>query len=121
MAKGHELATWSVKTTSLTYSGGGAVISANVEGTGTGGLGALLGTAVFVNCPKGGPLSYSGLAYQENGEVLLTSGTGAFESIGGHRWKTSAILELSDGRRMLSEGEIELANRSWSGKVYEWK
>jgi hypothetical protein len=120
MAKGNELATWSMKSTSLTYSGGGAIISGNFEGTATGGFGAILGTAIFVDCPKGGPLSYSGMAYLENGEVLLTNGTGTFESAGGHQWKTSAILELSDGSRMLTEGAIDLADRSWSGKAYQW-
>ena len=44
-------------------------------------------------------------------------GQGTFESTGKHRWNTKAILQLSDGRRLATEGEIDLASRSYKGRI----
>ena len=65
-------------------------------------------------------MSYCGVAYQDNGEVLNANGTGSYESSGNHRWRTQSILHLSDGNALFSEGEIDLASRAWSGKVFAW-
>ena len=66
-----------------------------------------------------------GLITQVNFEGEATSfGTvadnGSFESVGPNRWKTSSIWRISNGSALLSEGEIDLASRAWSGKNYEW-
>jgi hypothetical protein len=122
MAKGKQLAEFSMKSTSITYLPGPAgsrLAQANFEGTATGGFGTVAGTATFVGS-KSGTLSYCGAAYLENGNELSASGSGSFESTGKHHWHTQAILHLSDGSALLSEGEIDLAKRSWTGKVSEW-
>ncbi len=42
------------------------------------------------------------------------------KSIGKHRWRTqSPAVQLSDGRTQAFEGEIDLAARSWTGKLFE--
>jgi hypothetical protein len=46
-------------------------------------------------------------------------GQGTTESIGKHRWRTAGFVHISDGRRLASEGEIDLASRSWKGKISE--
>lgn len=122
MAKGNELGTFSSTTTSVTYlpgPAGSTIIQANYEGTASG-FGTIGGTGSFVGGGKGGSLSYCGAAYQENGEVLLANGTGTYESSGTHHWRTQTILHLSDGNVLYSEGEIDLATRVWSGKVFAW-
>jgi hypothetical protein len=50
---------------------------------------------------------------------LHATGQGTYESVGKHRWKTADFLQLSDGRRISGEGEIDLAARSWKGKIFE--
>lgn len=123
MAKGNAAATFSMKSTSQTHlpgPAGSTLIQTNFEGTATGGFGTITGTATFVGGGKGGTVGYIGIAYQENGEVLNTSGTGTYESSGSHRWRTQSILHNSDGSAFYSEGEIDLATRTWSGTVYEW-
>jgi hypothetical protein len=122
MAKGNEVASFSMKSTSATYTpgaGGSTVTSVNFEGTATGGFGTIAGTGVFVGA-KAGTLSYTGVAYMDNGETMFSHGSGSFESTGQHHWKTTGVMDLSDGSRMLSEGEIDLAERTWTGKVYAW-
>ena len=122
MAKGNELATFAMTSTSATFRPGpaGAVITAvNWEGTATGGFGAVLGTAEFVG-GNSGTLSYCGASYLDDGGQLYLNGSGDYESTGQHRWKTTLILDFSDGSRILGEGEIDLAARTWNGKVYSW-
>jgi hypothetical protein len=123
MAKGKELATFSMTSTSVTYTpgpGGSTITQTNFEGTATGGFGTIAGTATFVGGGKGGSLGYCGAAYMDNGDLLNSNGSGSYESSGTHHWKTQSVLQLSDGSALYSEGEIDLATRAWTGKVYEW-
>jgi hypothetical protein len=90
----------------------------NWEGTATG-FGAVFGTATFVGGPKGGTFSWCSIAYLDNGDALAATGQGTFESTGKHRWSTEGFLQISDGRRVASEGEIDLASRSWKGRISE--
>jgi hypothetical protein len=55
----------------------------------------------------------------DDGEEISGAGTGTYESNGKHRWKTQGFVRLSDGRTVTTEGEIELATRSWKGKIFE--
>jgi hypothetical protein len=122
MAKGKKLADFSMQVTSITFvpgQAGSMVNQANFEGTATGGFGTVAGTAAFVG-GKSGTFSWCGGAWLDNGDELASSGSGSYESSGKHRWTTRAILDFSDGRRVISEGEIDLASRSWKGKVSAW-
>jgi hypothetical protein len=120
MATGKTIREFSLKFTSLTYSPGlaGSVITqANCEGTGTG-FGTIHGTGTFVG-GKSGTFSWCSAAYLDDGEQLSGSGSGSYESIGKHRWRTQGFVQISDGRTIVTEGEIDLATRSWKGKLSE--
>ena len=120
MAKGKQIGEFSLNFTSLTHTPGPAgsvVIQGNCEGTATG-FGTVLGTASFVG-GKSGTLSWCSSAYLEDGEQLSSMGSGTYESSGKHRWRSLGFLQVSDGRSLISEGEIDLAKRSWAGKVFE--
>jgi hypothetical protein len=56
---------------------------------------------------------------RDNGDVISGIGQGTYESTGKHRWATANIWELSDGRRIGNTGEIDLAARTWKGKITE--
>jgi hypothetical protein len=120
MAKGKQIGEYSLKFTSLTLSpgpGGSTITQGNCEGTGTG-FGTTLGTATFVG-GKSGTLSWCATSYLDNGEQISGTGPGTYESSGKHRWRTQGFVQISDGRTIATEGEIDLATRSWNGKLIE--
>jgi len=88
------------------------------EGPATG-FGAVFDTATYVGGPKNGAFSDCGVAYLDNGDGLTGIGQGTYESTGKHKWHTEGFMQISDGRRIASEGEIDLAERSWKGKIFE--
>jgi hypothetical protein len=90
----------------------------NWEGTATG-FGTLFGTSVFVGGTRGGTFSWCSQAFLDNGEGLDAVGHGTYESVGKNRWSTKTLLQISDGRRIASEGELDLASRSWKGTIFE--
>jgi len=55
----------------------------------------------------------------DDGGGVTAVGQGTYESTGKHKWHTETHLQISDGRRISSEGEIDLAARSWKGKTFE--
>jgi hypothetical protein len=55
----------------------------------------------------------------DNGEIVNGIGQGSYESKGKHKWATANTMELSDGRRIGGTGEIDLAARTWKGKITE--
>jgi len=122
MAGGKEIGEFSLKVTTLTYTPGPAgsiLVQANCEGTATG-FGAVLGTATFVSAGmKSATWSWCGAAYLDNGDSLTGNGQGTIESGGRHKWRSQGFNHLSDGRTVRIEGEIDLATRSWTGKLYE--
>jgi hypothetical protein len=90
----------------------------NWEGTATG-FGTVFGTATFGGGPKGGSYSLCTEAFMDNGDIVTGIGQGTFEAVGKHRWRTEGFMQISDGRRVAGEGEIDLAARSWKGKIFE--
>ena len=120
MATGKQLGDFSYKFTSLTLTPGpaGSVLrQGNCEGPATG-FGTIVGTATFVG-GKSGTFSWCAVAYLDNGEELSGIGPGTYESIGTHCWRTQAFVQISDGRTFVLEGAIDLAARSWNGKVFD--
>jgi hypothetical protein len=120
MASGKPKGEYSLKSTSITFSpgpGGSTLAAVNFEGTATG-FGAVLGTATFVG-DKNGTYSWCAQAFLDNGDIVTGNGPGTFESIGQHKWRTRGIMQLSDGRVIGGEGEVDLAKRSWTGKMIE--
>jgi len=121
MATGKAVGEFSLKIVSTTLETGpaGSILNkVNLEGTATG-FGAVFQTATFIGGPKDGTCSVVGVAYLDNGDALSGVGQGTYESKGKHRWATTGSMELSDGRRIASTGEIDLASRSWKGTITE--
>jgi hypothetical protein len=122
MAAVKPIGEFSLKMVTLTTSPGPAgspLIQANWEGTATG-FGTIFGTANYAgNPPKGGTFSWCSLAYLDDGNALSGIGQGTYENIGKHRWRTEGFFQISDGRRLTAEGEVDLASRSWKGKLSE--
>ena len=121
MATGKALGEFSLKAITATYSpgpAGGVLSQVNWEGTATG-FGTVFGTATFGGGPKGGSYSLCTEAFMDNGDIMTGIGQGTFETVGKHRWRTEGFMQLSDGRRIAGDGEIDLAARSWKGKLFE--
>ena len=87
------------------------------EGTASG-FGAVFTTVTYVG-GKSGSYSECGTAFLDNGDGLSGIGQGTYESNGKNKWHTAGFMQISDGRRIASEGEIDLASRSWKGKLFE--
>jgi hypothetical protein len=123
MAVGKQIAEYALKSTSLTYSAAGSV-QGNFEGTakGEGITGPVLGTLLTVGAPgaKSGTCSWAGTSYLDNGQEVAGKGEGTWEVAGTHKWHIRAVVYLSDGRTVVSDGEIALATRSFTGTLYEW-
>ena len=121
MASGKQIGEFSFKSVTGSSSPGPAgsvLIQVNWEGTATG-FGTVFDTATYVGGPKNGTFSDCGIAYLDNGDALSGIGQGTYESTGKHRWHTEGFMQISDGRRIASEGEMDLAERSWKGKIFE--
>ena len=52
--------------------------------------------------------------------VLGAIGEGAYEVLGNHRWRTRLVITVSDGQIFASDGALDLASRSLTGKNLEW-
>jgi hypothetical protein len=116
----NRLGEFSFKAITLTNSPGpaGSVLTqANWEGTATG-FGAIFSTMTAVG-GKSGTFSECAKAYLDNGDEIIGIGQGTYVSTEKHRWHTEDFIQLSDGRRIATEGEIDLASRSWKGKTFE--
>jgi hypothetical protein len=121
MASGKAIGEFSFKAITSTHTPGpaGSVLAqVNWEGTAAA-FGTVFATTTYVGGPKGGTFSTSGAAYLDNGDALTSAGQGTYESIGKHRWRTESFVQISDGRRLRGEGEIDLASRSWKGTIFE--
>jgi len=122
MAKGKELGDFTHKfmsTTVLPGPAGSTLNQTNWEGGATG-FGTIFITATFVG-GKSGTFSSNGADYLDNGDQRTGHGTGTYESVGTHVWRTEEIVHISDGNTLYSEGKIDLAARTWVGKIYEWR
>jgi hypothetical protein len=121
MAIGKEIGEFSLKTTSTTFAEDGGSVQINCEGTATG-YGTVLGTMTFRSEPeaKSGSLSWRGQGFLENGDTLAGTGEGTWEEMGKHQWRTRMIVTTSDGGCHASDGHLDLATRTLTGKMLEW-
>jgi hypothetical protein len=46
---------------------------------------------------------------------------GVFSSSGTNTWRVRAMVVVSDGTVLLSEGEVSLAEQTYKGKLYAWE
>jgi len=120
MAFGKEIGDFSFKITSVSYDGD-AGARLNVDGTATS-YGTVLGTVALSGEPgaSGGSASWSGQGFLDGGEVVSAMGEGTWEELGQHKWRTRMIIQVSDGQTFASDGQLDLASRSFKGKNLEW-
>ncbi len=97
---------------------GSVIVQANFEGTATG-FGIVCGTmnASSAGQPSG-TFETCVVSYPEDGNSQTGIGRGTFSKSGANRWSTQGPLQLSDGRTILGEGELDLVARTWKGKMY---
>ena len=117
---GKAIGEFSLKAITATYSpgpAGGVLNQVNWEGAATG-FGAVFGTATFSGGAKGGSYKCAGKRSWTTARAY-GGGPGTVESVGKHRWSTKGFMDLSDGRRIATEGQMDLASRSWKGTIFE--
>jgi hypothetical protein len=120
MALGKELGDFKFKITSVTYAADGAAYL-SLDGTGTN-YGTVLGTIIVKGEPgaKSGAATWVGEGFLDDGSVVRAKGEGTFEECGKHQWRTRMLITVSNGDTIASDGKIDLASRSFSGKNLEW-
>ena len=121
MAIGKELGDFTLKSTATSYAEEGGIVRLDCEGTATG-FGTVLGTLHFRGEPgaKTGALSWRGQGFLENGETIVGTGEGTWEELGKHQWRTRLLVSTSDGGCHASDGRLDLATRTLTGKMLDW-
>jgi hypothetical protein len=125
MAAAKQIAEFSFKSTSLTYTAtdGGGSVQVNYEGSakGEGLTGPVLGTLTAKGTPgaKSGTCSWAGIQYLDNGEELSSQAGGTWQKTGTHKWRLRGMSHMSDGRTLAFDGVVDLATRSFSGTLSE--
>ena len=103
--------------------GGSSQVVINIEGTGSA-LGQTNGTLILRIPAPGAPAgagSFTGAAFQDNGEVIGLTGEGCWEKLDGEqKWRVRGINMASNGQVLLSDGTLDLATRSFAGTISEW-
>ena len=126
MSVGKEAGEFSFTSTGVTVTsepGGGVTQAVNLEGTATG-FGTVLGTLTFYASAPGadsGFTTWAGSAYMDDGETVGGVGRGVFEKSGTNTWRVRAVMQVTGGPLLLSDGVVALEARSYTGKLYEWE
>ena len=104
-------------------SSGGGSITVDYQGTATG-YGVVASSMTFTvreAGEKGGTVSANNIAWLENGDSMSGVSRGVFSSSGTNTWRVRAMVVVSDGTVLLSEGEVSLADQTYKGKLYAWE
>ena len=120
MALGKVLGDFSNKITSVAYTEDGAVYI-SLDGTASG-YGTVLGTLILRGEPgaTSGAATWIGEGFLDDGSIVRGKGQGTFEEVGKHQWRTRLLITLSNGDILASDGKIDLATRTLSGKNLAW-
>lgn len=120
MSTENRIGEFTFKATSFTVVPGRAgtvSIQANFEGQSVG-FGVTLGTMTLQRSGQScGTWTWCATNFPDGGESLTGMAQGAVSDLGTHRWRTQGLLTLSDGRECLVDGELDLATRSWNGRL----
>jgi len=126
MAVGKQAAEFAFKFTTITYAGTATeqIVHGNCEGTVKlgGETSPALGTLTTSGAvgAKSGTCTWVGSVYPGNGVPIPSTGEGTWEQAGSYKWRVRMLLHRSDGIIRVTEAEIDLANRSYTGVNYEW-
>ena len=94
---------------------------ANFMGAATG-FGTVAGTLKVTNPLSGpvatsGPCTWSSQAFLDDGTTVTAHGEGSYEQLTGEqKWAVSLNIEISNGDKLRSEGEVALDTLVFSGK-----
>jgi hypothetical protein len=124
MPTAKEIAAFDMQRTSIKVMpepGGGRSFELNLEGKVTG---AWTGTALCTMSVKSddfktGTYSITVAGYLDSGGTVTAIGSGTLKALGGHKWLLRGNDITSDGHSTSTEGELDLASRSYKGKVFE--
>ena len=126
MPIGNEIATFSFKSTSITYEpgeGDSTHVKLNLDGVFERGgeSDVVLGTLdiAAVGDGSGGNYVWTGQRFSSDG-ADIRQGSGYVEADGPSSWKCRGYVDLGDGTKAAVEGVIELETRTLTGKVFEW-
>ena len=124
MSDKKEIAKFTAKSTSIALSelpGGGLNFQINLEGTVSGGFeGAILMTIQASSADlKNGSYSHVVGGYLSDGSSVSVSGGGTLQSVGTHKWRLRGSDITSDGLAVVTDGEMDLATRTYNGTIYE--
>ena len=111
-----------VASTYAAREGGGVISTAHWEGLATG-YGAVFGSLIF-DVPDGatsGSIQWVGQAFPEGTPYVNGSGSGTWEQVeGAHCWNVHIpLLTVSNGDRRRCEGQVDVATRTFTGKMYQ--
>ena len=117
MKKGKHLGDFNVKQISMRVRDDGK-LECNFEGIVSGYGQGFSTMTVTVGDGKSGSYDWAGIAYAENGDITEATGNGQWERT--NKWAINGTTRSRDGRTtVLSEGTMDLATRTWTGKYYE--
>ena len=104
-------------------SNGGGSITVEYQGTATdyGVVASSMTFTVQEAGAKSGTISANNVAWLENGESVSGVSKGVFDSSGTNTWRVRAMVVVSDGAVLLSEGEVSLAEQTYKGNLYAWE
>ncbi|MCZ6617389.1 MAG: hypothetical protein O7E57_04595 [Gammaproteobacteria bacterium] len=102
---------------------GVVVAYASYEGTATG-FGTVMGTVAFPLPESGaasGTCSWTGQGFPPDSPWTTSFGDGTWEQVEGkYAWKISIpVIEISDGTRIRSEGELDLEAKTFNGQMFD--
>ena len=102
---------------------GVVVAYVNYDGTASE-FGTVMGTLAFPLPDSGatsGACSWTGQGFLPDSTWTTSSGEGTWEQVEGkHAWKVSiSALQISDGRVISSEGELDLEARTFNGQMFD--
>ncbi len=121
MPRGKEIGEFATQATSIRVAGVGDDRSVEVssEGTVSGQMnGTVLITVVFDGPNDRGSYTDNSLGYLDSGPAE-GSGSGVYWLSSTGVWETRGVAQLDSGQTVIVEGQVKLAERSWSGKLYE--
>jgi hypothetical protein len=124
MAVGKEIGVYDLKSTSVTLvpgKGDTTTVHINYEGELTGALACTVFATMTVESPDGrdGTYKISARWFLNTGEILDATGEGETTLVEGHKWKVAGVAKVSNGQNAAVKGEIDLATRSFTGKMFE--
>lgn len=122
MNKGKQISEMSLKATSMSVStgpGNGTAITVHFEGPSPH-YGTIVRSATFSAAGANqGSYTTAAVGYLSDGNVVTGSAQGTYVSSGVHRWRTAETFTFADGSQAVFEGDLNFAERSWTGKIYE--